>query len=189
MRREGRTYHTHLLRSTFMLKNCWAWTGAFAGLSAILLSGFVPTWAMAASPFGQAVQEYSAGRYQSALADIDRALGTEPHSALLHYYKANSLAHLNRHELAVKEYRLSYALDPDGDTASYCLIALRAYGETVDAQPALSASAGQQVTSQALAKIQQEAQSASQSALQEGKAAADFQIRKGELAASRIRNN
>lgn len=166
------------------------------GIGAVAISSLISPAALAASALDLGVKAYNAGHYKAAISYINQAAAQTPRNARIHYYRANTLAKLGRHPEALREYRISYSLDPYGDCASYCRAALRAYGDPVAHAPLLgvgSHSALATITSavgvdQALARVDTQARSASRKLLQSAQAEADFQQGLGEIQAQRIRD-
>ena len=95
----------------------------------------------------QGIQEYNAGDYENAAGHLGAALTTEFNNAKLHYYLASAYSHLKKHDDAVREFRIAYALQPDGEVGGYAKQALGALGADVrepkgsDAAPAAVAKA------------------------------------------------
>lgn len=67
------------------------------------------------------------GKGAEAAAFFQRAIQRDPCNAMLHYYMANALVKMKAHERALKEYQVSYMLEPRGAASAYCLQALTAY--------------------------------------------------------------
>ncbi len=81
------------------------------------------------SPFlKKGIEAYNAGDYNKAAGHLGAAQSAEFSNPILHYYLANTLIHLNDRDGAIREYRIAYALEPDGDVARECRLALSAYG-------------------------------------------------------------
>jgi thioredoxin 1 len=70
-------------------------------LSGLLLS---PIWA-APTPYDQAVKDYSAGRYSTALAEFGTCKTLYPNNSMVHYYVALCEQNLGRFERASGEFR------------------------------------------------------------------------------------
>jgi hypothetical protein len=90
-----------------------------------------PGQALASASYDDGLRAYNAGRFGEAAMLLARAGAQEPLNATVHYYLANSLVRINQHEEAIKEYRLSYLLEPKGTVSQYCLQALKSYKVTL----------------------------------------------------------
>jgi len=83
----------------------------------------------AESPFlKKGIEAYTAGDYNKAAGLLGAAQSAEFNNPILHYYLANTLARLNERDGAIREYRIAYALEPDGDVGRQCRLALSVYG-------------------------------------------------------------
>ena len=67
--------------------------------------------------------------FKQAEIELRRSIAERPDVALTHYYLANTLVHLQRHEEAMEEFQRCYRLDPYGLTSGYCRKALVTYGQ------------------------------------------------------------
>jgi tetratricopeptide (TPR) repeat protein len=76
----------------------------------------------------QGMVEYNAGDYNNASGHLGAALNTEFNNPVLHYYLASCYVHLNQKEAAIREFRIAYALQPDGDAGKLSKTALKYYG-------------------------------------------------------------
>lgn len=84
--------------------------------------------ALAENPFFEkGIAEYNAGNYQEAVGDLGAAESAEFDKPILHYYMANAFAHLHQNESAIREYRIAYALKPEGELGKLCALALDYY--------------------------------------------------------------
>ena len=79
--------------------------------------------------FAQAQILLRNGNYKQAEIELRRCVAERSDVALSHYYLANTLVHLQRHDEAIEEFRRSYKLDPYGPTSGYCRKALITYGQ------------------------------------------------------------
>lgn len=77
--------------------------------------------------FDEGMKHASAGRHEYAAFYLRQAAHDEPNNPYVHYYLANSLVYLHKHDEAVREYMASYRLDPFGPVSGYCRRALMAY--------------------------------------------------------------
>jgi hypothetical protein len=77
----------------------------------------------------QAQGTFQKGNYKQAEIELRQSVAENPKIALAHYYLANTLVHLQRHDEAIDEFKRSYKLDPYGPTSGYCRKALITYGE------------------------------------------------------------
>lgn len=75
----------------------------------------------------EGLEHYKAGRFHHAEVYLRVAVTETPGDAMLHYYLANSLVYIKKHEDAIAEYRKCFNLDPSGPFAQYCRKALAAY--------------------------------------------------------------
>lgn len=86
----------------------------------------------AAAPPSKYMQEgiglFNQGKYMESLSAFNQAKATDSDNALLHYYMASALLKLNHKEDAVREYKLTLVLEPQGRLTSLCETALRALG-------------------------------------------------------------
>jgi tetratricopeptide (TPR) repeat protein len=96
----------------------------------------------------QGIREYTAGDYANAAGHLGAALSTDYNNAKLHYYLASAYSHLNQRDDAVREYRIAYALQPDGEVGGYAKQALATLGasttekKTDDPPPGAASTAG-----------------------------------------------
>lgn len=86
-----------------------------------------PGQALASATYDDGLRAYNAGRFGEAAMLLSHAGALEPLNAIVHYYLANALVRISQHEEAIKEYRLSYLLEPKGSVSQYCLQALKSY--------------------------------------------------------------
>jgi hypothetical protein len=77
----------------------------------------------------EAITQYNAGNYQQTLGLLGEAESTDCNNPILHYYKANAFARSNLTDEAIKEYKLTLQLQPDGALAAYCHEALQALNQ------------------------------------------------------------
>jgi tetratricopeptide (TPR) repeat protein len=84
-----------------------------------------------ANSYQDGLRDYYAGRYQQAAIEFARASGYAPQNAMIHYYLANTLVHLNQHDAAIEEYKLCYALDCRGPVSEYCRQSLHKYHQSL----------------------------------------------------------
>lgn len=76
----------------------------------------------------QGFQEYRKHDWDEALTHFGAALPIEFNNANLHYHMANCLVHLRHKESAIREYRIAYALDPQGRIGNYSKMCLHLFG-------------------------------------------------------------
>ncbi|HEY9774381.1 MAG TPA: tetratricopeptide repeat protein [Planktothrix sp.] len=79
----------------------------------------------------EGLRDLGAGRYQIAAAYLKQATKEAPKDPALHYYLANALVYLNKHQEAITEYQRSYTIDPYGPVSGYCRRALKTYHATI----------------------------------------------------------
>lgn len=106
-------------------------TGRATRAAAILLSGCV---LIAVSSFNaafatnkfllQGIQDYRNGDFASAAGNLGAAMPTEFNNPTLHYYMGNCCVHLKQMESAVREFRITFALDPTGQVGKFAKQAL-----------------------------------------------------------------
>ncbi|HEY9715896.1 MAG TPA: tetratricopeptide repeat protein [Trichormus sp.] len=109
----------HMLRNGLLLRIMIAAT----------LFGGAQSSALADNPLlTQGIREYTAGDYANAAGHLGAALSTDYNNAKLHYYLASAYSHLNQRDDAVREYRIAYALQPDGEVGGYAKQALTTLG-------------------------------------------------------------
>lgn len=75
---------------------------------------------------------YRCRQFANAANDLGAALPSEFNNPLLHYYYANCMVHLRHKESAIREYRIAYALQPNGTIGEYCKLCLDRFG--IDAE-------------------------------------------------------
>ncbi len=76
----------------------------------------------------QGFQEYRKHDWDEALAHFGAALPIEFNNANLHYHMANCMVHMRQKESAIREYRIAYALDPQGRIGNYSKMCLHLFG-------------------------------------------------------------
>ncbi|MDZ4835693.1 MAG: hypothetical protein SGJ27_18105 [Candidatus Melainabacteria bacterium] len=88
--------------------------------------------ASAQPPPNRSMQEgitfYNQGRYMESLGKFNQAKATDSDNALLHYYMASALLKLNHKDDAIREYKMTLLLEPQGRLTSLCETALQALG-------------------------------------------------------------
>ena len=116
--------------SIFSIKNRSINIHLIAGVIAVFnLCSWYYLPAYGESPYlTKGIKAYMAGDYNKAAGLLGAAESAEFSNPIMHYYLANTLAHLKEHESAIREYRIAYALDPDGDVGRQCHLALSVYG-------------------------------------------------------------
>jgi tetratricopeptide (TPR) repeat protein len=77
----------------------------------------------------RAIQLYQRNSFKEAELFLRQSIAENPTSADAHYYLANALVQLNRHDEAIEEFKRAYRSDPFGPTSGYCRKALQAYAE------------------------------------------------------------
>jgi tetratricopeptide (TPR) repeat protein len=91
----------------------------------------------------------AASRYQTAEVYLKQAIRENNADCLAHYYLANTLVHLNKHQEAIKQYQASYKLDSYGPVSGYCRRALSLYHAEI---PGEGSASGAQIASKPLAE-------------------------------------
>jgi hypothetical protein len=111
--RAGRK-QARLMKATFAL---------LAGCLLFAVSGLTP--ALAVNKFLlQGIQDYRNGDFAAAAGNLGAAMPTEFNNPTLHYYMGNCCVHLKQMESAVREFRITYALDPTGQVGRFAKQAL-----------------------------------------------------------------
>jgi tetratricopeptide (TPR) repeat protein len=72
----------------------------------------------------QGIKEYNAGDYMSAVGHLGEAESQDFNDAKLHYYLANAFVRIKQLDAAIREYRIGFALEPDGPVGAMCKQAL-----------------------------------------------------------------
>ncbi len=110
---------------------------SIATAASLLVCSSTPT--QAAPPSNKYMQEgialFNQGKYMESLSSFNQAKATDSDNALLHYYMASALLKLNHKEDAIREYKLTLVLEPQGRLTSLCETALRALGASQAAIP------------------------------------------------------
>lgn len=84
--------------------------------------------AAANKSLNEGIALFNSGRYMEALGLFNQAKATDSDNPLLHYYMASALMKLNQKPDAVREYKMTLILEPDGKLAPLCRTALKALG-------------------------------------------------------------
>jgi len=92
-------------------------------LSVLPLYGAEPNKAL-----NEGIALFNKGKYMEALGLFNQAKSTNSDNPMLHYYMASALMKLNQKEDAIREYKMTLLLDPNGRLASYCQTALQSLG-------------------------------------------------------------
>lgn len=133
--------------------------------------------------FEQAQLSLKKGSYKQAEIELRESISERPNVALSHYYLANTLVHLQRHDEAIDEFRRAYRLDPYGLTSGYCRQALDKYGQRMASAPKPGVDDKAHSASVATIKMQAERekqrhQNFADSLARSASVAGDFQVRK-----------
>jgi tetratricopeptide (TPR) repeat protein len=80
-----------------------------------------------ASYLSMAIRDFQIYQYKKAEMELRAAISEDSGNATAHYYLADTLVYLNRHDEAVEEFKRSYRLDPYGPVSGYCRKALLTY--------------------------------------------------------------
>ena len=99
----------------------------------LLLLYAMTLWAIPPCPaeeneLQQGLQEYKRHEWDEALSHLGAALPSEFNNANLHYHMANCMVHMRQKESAIREYRIAYALDPQGRIGNYSKMCLHLFG-------------------------------------------------------------
>jgi tetratricopeptide (TPR) repeat protein len=81
------------------------------------------------------IEAYQHHDFQTALKYLTLGEHAEPQNALIHYYRANSLASLKQIKKALPEYQAALKLDPKGDVGFYSEQALKNAKQTTASGP------------------------------------------------------
>ncbi|MBI2809563.1 MAG: hypothetical protein HYX67_01850 [Candidatus Melainabacteria bacterium] len=76
----------------------------------------------------EGMNDYRKHDWSEALSHLGAALPNEFNNANLHYHMANCLVHMRQKESAIREYRIAYALDPQGRIGNYSKMCLHLFG-------------------------------------------------------------
>jgi len=82
----------------------------------------------------QGIDDYNTGKYQSSANHLNAALPFDFNNAVLHYYLANAYVHLHKNNDAIREFRITYAIQPEGDAGKMSRQALVYMGAEPDDQ-------------------------------------------------------
>jgi tetratricopeptide (TPR) repeat protein len=91
----------------------------------------------------RAIQLYKQNSFKESELFLRQSIAENPSNIDAHYYLANALVHLNRHDEAIEEFKRTYRLDPFGPTSGYCRKALKAYAEKQSANKAPDEDSGE----------------------------------------------
>ena len=80
-----------------------------------------------ASYLSMAIRDFQVRQYKKSEIELRAAISEDPGNPTAHYYLADTLVYLGRHDEAVEEFRRSYRLDPFGPVSGYCRKALLTY--------------------------------------------------------------
>jgi len=96
----------------------------------------------ASAALNEGIALYNKGKYMESLGVFNQAKSTESDNPTLHYYMASALVKLNLKADAIREYKLTMALDPSGQLGKYSETALKSLegGESPGAVAAASPS-------------------------------------------------
>ena len=90
--------------------------------------------------FARAVRYYQRNDFKDAELMLRQSVSESPGDANSHYYLANTLVKLNRHDEAKEEFKRAYNLDPYGPVSGYCRKALTVYeSQTPESAQTISA--------------------------------------------------
>jgi tetratricopeptide (TPR) repeat protein len=100
-----------------------------AFLLSFLTVFLLPSSVFSDSPFlSQGISDYDKGDYSAAVGHFGEAASSDFNEPVLHYYMANAYVHLNQSESAIREFRIAYALAPQGEIGKLCKLGLAHYG-------------------------------------------------------------
>ena len=90
---------------------------------------FLPLSAFSENPFLlEGINDYDKGDYTAAIGHFGEAASSDFNEPILHYYMANTYVHLNQSDSAIREFRIAYALAPQGEIARLCKLGLANFG-------------------------------------------------------------
>jgi len=117
------------MKASTRVKNIFFGNAIQICLAIIFAISIGSTQSIADNPVLQrGIKEYNAGNYNKALGLLGEAESAEFDNPVLHYYMANTLAHVDQKVKAIKEYKIALAIQPNGQLATYCHNALKALG-------------------------------------------------------------
>lgn len=159
---------------------------AVCALLSSLLCSMLGLVAAGANVLDDGIRSYHTGKYIKALSEFDRAVSVDRKSALAHYYRANTLMHLNEVDEAAEEYKVTYTLAPaHSQMASYCMTAL------LQGEARQAAEDGKQVNKillrQMVTQIQAQLGRHKQGIMQAAQSNSDHHAKLGHLDEARIR--
>jgi len=146
----------------------------------------------------QAIKDYYAGDYQTAVGHLGEAEAAEFNNAKLHYFLANSYVHLKQKDAAIREYRIAYALEPTGEVGDLSKQALVLCGvETANAgkgAPSNTTASGKRLMDDpllkaAFARLQQTSDGIKQAASQDAQARASGVSKLSDVQEQMLRKN
>ena len=74
------------------------------------------------------IVKYKEKNYSEAAGYFGMALQAEFNNPSLHYHLANCMVHMRQKDVAIREYRIAYALYPTGTIAKYSQMCLAKFG-------------------------------------------------------------
>jgi tetratricopeptide (TPR) repeat protein len=99
-----------------------------------------PQMSESESYFQDGINAYNSGNFTIALRYLSAATSSEFNNPLLHYYLANTLLELHRPDEAMRQYNMSYTLDPDSSVANYCKLAMSSYSSVTKVKDRVNSS-------------------------------------------------
>jgi hypothetical protein len=83
------------------------------------------SFAAPSKPLSDGIALFNQGKYMESLGLFNQAKSTDSDNPMLHYYMASALMKLNQKADAIREYKMTMALDAGGKLAAYSEAALR----------------------------------------------------------------
>lgn len=99
--------------------------GSIAALLLAVLCMISGSAFAASAALNEGIALYNKGKYMESLGVFNQAKSTESDNPTLHYYMASALVKLNLKADAIREYKLTMALDPSGQLGKYSETALK----------------------------------------------------------------
>lgn len=169
--------------------------------SLLILCLFIPALSslkvFGESPFLlQGINDYDNGDYNAAVGHFGEAASSDFNEPILHYYMANTYVHLKQPESAIREFRIAYALAPQGEIAKLSKLGLANFGMDLTGPLASSSPKGMLPTKipsgldpkieQALALFRRKIEEAKVSSSQQAQGQLDAVSRHAELESQMI---
>ncbi|HEY9775201.1 MAG TPA: hypothetical protein V6C81_15660 [Planktothrix sp.] len=147
----------------------------------------------------QGIDEYTRGDYDNASGHLGEALSTDFNNPKLHYFLGSSYVHLNQRDGAIREFRIAYALQPQGEVGDMAKKGLALLGVKPTGAgaaddsaktpiPPVPAAPINPVKDKALSSLRQQTESLKASRTNDSQSAADSYLKHGADDVSRQRD-